>query len=167
MLALGTFAMCFVSFFFLRVIPHPPVYSAVPTTDHSGGSSPLKRTKSEDRKHSAGPLPQEPGTQEPVAPHESAPLHGDSAKNSATFDYEALASNQDTDETSSLISKSSSSGPGDIPHGGNDAKSTSDDTNQNPHHLDIRGVALLSKIEFWQLFLLLGLLTGIGLMTIK
>ena len=167
MLAIGTFAMCFVSFFFLHVIPHPPAYSAVPTTDHGGVSSPLKRTKSEDRKHSARRLPQEPGTQEPVAHHESALLYEDPTKDSATFDHEALASNQDTDETSSLISKSSSSGPGDIPYGGNDAKPTSGDTDQNPHLLDIRGVALLFKVEFWQLFLLLGLLTGIGLMTIK
>lgn len=32
---------------------------------------------------------------------------------------------------------------------------------------DIRGVALLKSIEFWQLFLTMGLLSGIGLMTIK
>lgn len=167
MLAIGTFVMCFVSFFFLRVVPHPPAYSAVPTTGDGRDSSPLKRTKSEDQKHSRGRLPQEPGTQEPVVHHESTPFHEDPIKDSATFDEEALASNKDTDETSSLISKSSSSSPGDIPFGDDAAKSTSGHTNHNPHRLDIRGVTLLSKVEFWQLFSLLGLLTGIGLMTIK
>lgn len=167
MLAIGTFAMCFVSFFFLRVVPHPPAYSAIPTTNDGRDSSPLKRTKSEDRKHSTGCLPQEPGTQEPVCHEESAPFHEDPIKASAMFDREALASNKDTDETSSLISKSSSSSPGDIPFGDDDAKSTSGHTNHKSHYLDIRGVALLSKVEFWQLFSLLGLLTGIGLMTIK
>ena len=167
MLAIGTFAMCFLSFFFLRVIPHPPAYSAIPTNDHERNSSPLKRTKSEDRKYSAGRVPQEPGTQEPVIHPEPTSLHDNTTKDSAIFDHGALASNQDTDETSSLISKSSSSSPGDIPFGDDDAKSTSGHTNQNPHRVDIRGIALLYKVQFWQLFLLLGLLTGIGLMTIK
>ena len=168
MLAIGTFAMCFVSFFFLRVIPHPPAYSAIPTNDQGRDSSPLKRTKSEDRKYSARREHQEPGTQESVVHYEPAPLHEDTVKDSTIFDREALASNKDTDETSSLISKtSSSSSPGDIPFGDDDAKSTSGHTNQHPNRTDIRGIALLSKVEFWQLFLLLGLLTGIGLMTIK
>ena len=159
--------MCFVSFFFLRVIPHPLTYSAIPTDDHERNSSPLIRTKSEDRKYSAGRVSQEPGTQAPITHPESTPLHDDATKDSTLFDHGALASNQDIDETSSLISKSSSSGPGDIPFRDDDAKSTSGHTNQNPHRVDIRGIALLSKVEFWQLFLLLGLLTGIGLMTIK
>ncbi len=34
-------------------------------------------------------------------------------------------------------------------------------------HVDIRGRALLPIPEFWQQFILLGLLTGVGLMTIK
>ena len=33
--------------------------------------------------------------------------------------------------------------------------------------IDITGLALLSKSEFWQLWVLMGLLTGVGLMTIK
>jgi hypothetical protein len=35
------------------------------------------------------------------------------------------------------------------------------------HYPDVRGFALLPKVEFWQLFLTMGLLSGIGLMTIK
>lgn len=34
-------------------------------------------------------------------------------------------------------------------------------------HIDIRGMALLPKVEFWRLFILLGALAGVGLMTIK
>jgi len=36
-----------------------------------------------------------------------------------------------------------------------------------PDEPDVRGLALLSKVEFWQLFLTMGLLSGIGLMTIN
>lgn len=34
-------------------------------------------------------------------------------------------------------------------------------------HPDIRGLAMLAKVEFWQLFLAMALLSGLGLMTIK
>ena len=53
--------------------------------------------------------------------------------------------------------------PGDVQESG----VKSDTTGHDSHGLDIRGLALLPRVEFWQLFLLLGLLTGIGLMTIK
>jgi hypothetical protein len=33
--------------------------------------------------------------------------------------------------------------------------------------VDIRGWRLLSSIDFWQLFTIMGILAGIGLMTIK
>jgi hypothetical protein len=64
----------------------------------------------------------------------------------------------DSDENSSLMS-----GPGDILPD-DDAMSTK--TNRS-HCLDVTGLALLYKIEFWQLWILMGLLTGVGLMTIK
>jgi hypothetical protein len=35
------------------------------------------------------------------------------------------------------------------------------------HRVDIRGLRLLSSLEFWQLFSIMGILAGIGLMTIK
>lgn len=34
-------------------------------------------------------------------------------------------------------------------------------------HPDIRGLAMLARVEFWQLFLTMALLSGLGLMTIK
>lgn len=54
--------------------------------------------------------------------------------------------------------------PGDIlePPGDSQSHST-----QRSQWIDVTGLELLSKIEFWQLWILLGLLTGVGLMTIK
>ena len=74
-----------------------------------------------------------------------------------------LVTDSDIDETSSLMSKSSKSVPGDL----EENSGRDDNLAHDPHHINIRGVALFSKVEFWQLWLMLGLLTGIGLMTIK
>ncbi|KAF2467353.1 MFS general substrate transporter [Lindgomyces ingoldianus] len=64
----------------------------------------------------------------------------------------------DADENSSLMS-----GPGDIPPE-DEARSHSA---QNSQWLDVTGLALLYKIEFWHLWTVMGLLTGVGLMTIN
>ncbi|KAF2647381.1 MFS general substrate transporter [Lophiostoma macrostomum CBS 122681] len=66
---------------------------------------------------------------------------------------------RDSDESSSLLS-----GPGDIVEPEENARSQ---TTQRSHWLDVTGLALLYKIEFWQLWILMGLLTGVGLMTIN
>ncbi|KAK3116427.1 hypothetical protein LTR53_003220 [Teratosphaeriaceae sp. CCFEE 6253] len=60
-------------------------------------------------------------------------------------------------ETSSLVS-TASSGPGDLKH-----------STDHPHHrnLEITGFRLLRTPKFWQLFVMLGLLCGVGLMTIN
>ena len=42
-----------------------------------------------------------------------------------------------------------------------------DDVTMEAHHPDVRGLAMLRFVEFWQLFLTMALLSGIGLMTIK
>lgn len=62
-------------------------------------------------------------------------------------------------ETSSLLSA-----PGDIVETEDDAQSQ---TTQRSHKIDVTGLALLPRVEFWQLWILLGLLTGVGLMTIN
>jgi len=38
---------------------------------------------------------------------------------------------------------------------------------QEEKHVELTGTALLKEFKFWQLFLMLGLLSGVGLMTIK
>ncbi|KAF2800949.1 MFS general substrate transporter [Melanomma pulvis-pyrius CBS 109.77] len=65
----------------------------------------------------------------------------------------------DSDETSSLLS-----GPGDIIDPEDDAASQK---THRSHCLDVTGLSLLYKIEFWQLWIIMGLLTGVGLMTIN
>lgn len=153
--------MVFIGTLFLRVVPNSPAYSPVPNPyerSASDSSTLLKRTKSGDSRYSAERLSHEPGTQP-----ESISYHNDAPKDPAVSE-DPLAPNQGAEETSSLLSKSSGSTPGDIPY--QDAKAKAADDHDS-HHVDIRGLALLSKMEFYQLWLLLGLLTGIGLMTIK
>ncbi|KAL3418352.1 major facilitator superfamily transporter [Phlyctema vagabunda] len=138
LLATGTSGLVFVSFFFLRVLPHPH-YSAVATTDtlRRSDSNALSRTKSEDSKHRAGRVTVEPGDEVP----EIVPC-------------------AETDETSSLMSKDSFSTPGDVSEENVVAKDRS-------HRVDIRGLRMCGLAEFWLLFVSMGILTGIGLMTIN
>lgn len=159
LLASGTFGLVFISIFFLRVLPHPH-YSAVPTDTGNR----LHRTKSEDSKYRAErALLAEPGMSEFVVEHLD---QGDTLNlNHRHVEVEApdedLNPTSEADETSSLMSKSSSSSvPGDI-------FPVETFVKDHAHRVDIRGFRMLALIEFWQLFVLMGILTGIGLMTIK
>ena len=161
LLAVATFTMVLVGTFFLHVIPNSPTYAPIPDLDErSGSDSPtlLKRTKSEEARNISRRLSHEPGTQP-----ENIPYHSGAPRDSKGSDV-SEAPNSGTDETSSLLSKSTGSGPGDVPYQNGNSKSVSEHDSQ---HVDVRGFALLLKVEFYQLWLMLGLLTGIGLMTIK
>lgn len=147
--AVGTFGLCYCSVYFLRVVPHKSLYSAVPT-DERRESNPLNRTKSKDSHHSVGQHSEEAGTLP------------ENARGSASHNSGSDSDLKDLDETSSLISKGSSSSPGDIP-----SQHVETASGQDSRDLDIRNIAMLPHAEFWQLWLLLGMLTGIGLMTIK
>ena len=152
--------MAFTGFFFLRIVPPQAAYSS---SNHDArersNSNPLLRSKSGESKRSAKLLSREPGTQ-PTVSYEN--IH----KDSVAEDEAPEVHNMDTEETSSLLSKSSSSSsaPGDIVSRDGD---TADTTGLNSYRPDLSGFALLSNFEFWQLFILLGLLAGVGLMTIK
>ncbi|RQM07884.1 hypothetical protein DH86_00000769, partial [Scytalidium sp. 3C] len=93
LLSYGTFGLVFVSFFFLRVLPHT-TYTSLPTGEEhsSSDSNILRRTKSEESKHRASRIAVEP---------------------------------------------------------------------------DIRGLKMVKLPAFWQLFSMMGILAGIGLMTIN
>ncbi|KAL9103766.1 MAG: hypothetical protein Q9163_001225 [Psora crenata] len=133
--------MCFFGGFFLHIIPQSQGYAAIPQRSErseSDSSMQLKRSKSGEHRGNRGRLSHEAGTQ-PEAPYESS------------------------EETSSLLSKSSGSGPGDLPPPDEESKKSALDS----HRIDIRGFAMLGHVKFWQLWLLMGLLTGIGLMTIN
>jgi hypothetical protein len=157
LLACGTFGLVFTSFFFLRVLPHPH-YTAVSSREAGmTDSQRLHRTRSEESKHHRERIiDEEPGRSIFVNVHS---LQGD-----ILSQYDAGAGSaggvmSEADETSSLMSKSTTSSPGDI----NQESSVKD----HAHRVDIRGLKMLPLLEFWQLFALMGILTGIGLMTIK
>ncbi|KAL8906612.1 MAG: hypothetical protein Q9207_001936 [Kuettlingeria erythrocarpa] len=157
-LSAGSLGMCYVSVAFLRVVPHAPTYTNVPAHEERRSSNPLQRTKSKEDRFRARRDDEEPGTQS-YDPHASTTSTLPS-KGSST-DLERLnSSNVEPNETSSLISST----PGDVPYKDDAVISN---THRDSHHLDIRGFPLLKHTEFYQLWLLLGILTGIGLMTIK
>lgn len=143
-LSAGTFSLCIASLYFVRfIITNAAEYSAVPTSERRE-SNPLKRNMSEERQHRARRPPEEAGTP-PTSFQDTTDL-------------------KDPDETSSLISRESGSIPGDLPDQVNTTKSANHP--QSPHP-DVRGLILLRKTEYYQLFFMLGLFTGLGLMTIK
>ena len=72
--------------------------------------------------------------------------------------------NAEVNETSTLLYKADSRSSRDPLVDGDD---TAQDVVPNIPHSDVRGLAMLAKLEFWQLFLVMALLSGIGLMTIK
>ncbi|KAI9880115.1 MAG: hypothetical protein M1830_005360 [Pleopsidium flavum] len=167
LLAAGTFSMAFISFFFLRVIPHTSSYSAVATDDgrRRSDSNPLYRTKSGESRYGAECLSQEPGRPSAVATTpESNQNHYKVSRERTMYHESPEVPSTDTDENSSLMSKSSAPDLEDAPYREDGAKCGA---THDSHRLDIRGMALLPKVEFWQLFAMLGLLTGIGLMTIN
>lgn len=157
--------MCFVGFFFLRVIPQPQSYHALPESDRrQSQSTQLTRSISGDRKRHSRSFEEEPGTQ-PIAVDENISSNGGLARDSGSACEASYVHERAADETSSLISYSSSaSTPGDISSQKNGDEAA---VNSSSHHPDIRGFAMFPRTEFWQLFLLMGLLTGVGLMTIK
>ncbi|PWW76394.1 MFS general substrate transporter [Tuber magnatum] len=153
-LCLATSSIVFVSFFFLRVIPVLGAYSAVPPRGMPGNNR-LRRTKSGKGRHS--PVMNsyaEPGT------------------STTSRDTVVVVANPDPmpDEGSSFLTKSSSSGGSEedqVDTESNCGQVFGNSDIHHGHHIDIRGWALTRKPEFWLLFLLLGLLTGTGLMTIN
>jgi hypothetical protein len=157
LLACGTFGIVFVSFFFLRVLPHKR-YSVVPVQDSDEGSDSnrLRRTKAEESKHRAKQTLLEPGR--------SNSGFSDFSQGNVLNEQDTGAEAPEgvvsqTDETSSLMSSPASSESGNVPE--------ENTVKDHAHRVDIRGLKLLPLVEFWQLFSLMGILTGIGLMTIK
>ncbi|KAL7276501.1 hypothetical protein RUND412_000492 [Rhizina undulata] len=163
-LAVATSGMCMLSFCFLRVVPVPGAYSAVSPAEPAIGSSRLHRTKSGEGRRSSSKhlsLYQEPGTA--------------TANNNYTnphFLSPTAANLPNPDETSSFLSKSTSSSSSSAEECCVDAESTAVVVGDNSdvhhgHYTDIRGWALTKSTDFWLLFSVLGLFTGVGLMTIN
>ena len=141
LISAGTFGLCMASLYFIRLLPHPVEYSAIPTDDRRE-SNPLKRSKSRERPYHNGHRSEDSGTLP------------DSSQDSTEL--------EDPEETSSLISKDSV--PGDILVQEDNGENKTDTHSRFP---DVRGLTLLRKVEFYQLWFMLGVFTGFGLMTIK
>ncbi|GAB7354640.1 hypothetical protein MBLNU459_g5074t1 [Dothideomycetes sp. NU459] len=106
------------------------------------------------------PIAGDDGARPPFARKNSNPLQRTSSRHSRHSSKhgaqgEVGTADAEIDETSSLIS----SCPGDIPD--------KHDPARDSHRPEITGWALLRSGAFWKLFILLGLLCGVGLMTIN
>lgn len=150
LLAVGTFCLVFVGMIFLKIIRPESQYEAVPGGERPGfsrkDSNHMRRTKgTHSGDASKGTIDGEnAGKQTPF-------LNPSFYFSLLTYLYPG-----NTDETSSLVS--SASGPGDIPDSTPHAHTQTE---------EITGLALLQSPKFWQLFIMLGLLCGVGLMTIN
>ncbi|RYO75046.1 hypothetical protein DL766_000858 [Monosporascus sp. MC13-8B] len=180
-LACGTSGLTLVGFFFLRVLPPPPHYHAVRTTEPSmSGSQQLRGTASQRSKiHRAGRGDSDEPGMSPNATtttRDASDLGNEAttttrytlSQNAGSVEQAAgsasAASVEEAGETSSLMSRSRSSTASSIP--GEVLVQSSVDMDRS-HRVDIRGAALLKNLEFWQLFIVMGILSGIGLMTIN
>lgn len=165
LLAVGTSVLTFVSTFFLRILPYSRTYSSL--SDQQPGlrarSSQLRRTKSVQ---SAFLSEIESGTQEDFS---NSPDTSEASSSHPTAGHTVQnVPNTETQETSSLMTRSSTSSTSSYSALSADSLDDKDEkTHHNSLYADVRGFALLGKLEFWQQFLIMGLLTGIGLMTIK
>ncbi|RAK96408.1 putative MFS transporter [Aspergillus ibericus CBS 121593] len=162
LLALGTCILNLVSIPFLRILPPSEPYMPLGRSRSPGVESRrLRTTRSTEFRHSLDDS-DEAGTQPSITYESCPPAHG----RSHSVVSNPPGHNPDIDETSSLVSKVPSRQSQELlnEHDEEDALS---DVSPNSPHPDVRGLAMLPKIEFWQLFLTMALLSGIGLMTIN
>lgn len=180
LLAIGTVALTFISFFFVTV-PHSEQYQALSQGDRARrDSNPLHRQRSLPfwKKFGKGAAPRE-------EPSKSISFHMPYHKtkdqlptSSLAYDEESRPSSgtatpkvQNTassSESASLLSDESSM-PGDIINNkpfSNEQEPHSEE-HSHSHRADVTGFALFRHTEFYSLWVMLGILTGIGLMTIN
>ncbi|KAL2280494.1 hypothetical protein FJTKL_12481 [Diaporthe vaccinii] len=179
LLAYGTAGMTFLGFWFLRVIPHHGSYQSVAADEDEGkvrsdapfvepGRSSRSFPSSTSSTLHMNQADQESGTA-PAAPKNPYDLtsgrtgDGEGEGGSSTLTTAAsskiVAETDDSDETSSLVSSKGSSVAGEVYVQNVDM--------DRSHLVDIRGWQILRSLEFWQFFAIMGILAGIGLMTIN
>lgn len=148
LLALGTSILSFTSIPFLRILASEP-YSSIPHNAHEHNPSDLRSVPEDSDLHGSTAFDRE-----------QYPAHARSHSVASNSQGRAFAND---DETSTLVSKH------DRPRPSFDTLDDDflDEVAIEAHQNDIRGVAMLRKVEFWQLFLTMALLSGIGLMTIN
>ncbi|PWY89519.1 MFS transporter [Aspergillus sclerotioniger CBS 115572] len=163
LLALGTCILNLVSIPFLRILPPSEPYMPLGRSRSPGAESRrLHTTRSTEFRHSLEDS-DEAGTQPSITYESCPPAHG---RSHSVVSNPYPGHNPDIDETSSLVSKVPSRSSQEFLNEHDEEDALSDVTPDSPHP-DVRGLAMLPRIEFWQLFLTMALLSGIGLMTIN
>jgi hypothetical protein len=166
LLAIGTSSMILVASLFVRIIPHPTSsYSSIPDEEPilRPQSSRLLRTRSGEGGSDSETAP---GTQPDFPSFANVPGPSQSSSSSAAVGSEHTAPDMPAEETSSLMRGSPRSWER-HDHGVLEGSPVAEEPHHNSLYLDVRGFRMLGKVEFWQQFGLMGILTGIGLMTIK
>jgi hypothetical protein len=166
LLACGTSGMTFLGFWFLRVIPHGNYQSVATNEEEEGkvrrGSAVPETGRSFHAQDSntGSALPKDQADQESgVAPVTSGRTGDVGSSTDTTAASESLVpETDDSDESLSFISKTSSVA--------GEVYVQSVDMDRS-HRVDIRGWQIVRNLEFWQLFSIMGILAGVGLMTIK
>ncbi|GFF35935.1 uncharacterized membrane protein YMR155W [Aspergillus udagawae] len=166
LLALGTFLLNLVAIPFLRILPPHGQYQPLShPRDAIVETRPLRTTRSTEVRSSYQEDYDEAGTQSSSV-FESQPHAHARSPSHASNSHHHHANSLDSDETSSLVSKPNSRLSRDALGGFRADEDLPHVTLDSPHP-DVRGLAMLPKVEFWQLFLTMALLSGIGLMTIN
>lgn len=142
LLAAGTLCLNAVSFLFLRLIPTTASYTHVPS-DEDDSDNRLHLTKSAD----SGASPQRGESHSDGVPPSGHTEGNGHYGGTSSLDTGMLEEQNQADSEQEVDAE-------DYAH------------NKSPR-LDIAGLALLKHAEFWQLFAMMGLLAGVGLMTIK
>ncbi|KAI1821883.1 MFS general substrate transporter [Xylaria intraflava] len=182
LLSIGTFGMILTGFFFLRVLPPPATYEPVPATDSglddSRGLHPTTSRQSSSSRDTSEPgmLPDyaavtattsKPSYHDSSNPEELADgksLDARSSRSVGTRDaaHSNGCSTAEADESCSLLPHPAAALPL-----VDEALVQSSINMDRSHRVDIRGWTLLKTPEFWRLLTIMGLLSGIGLMTIN
>ncbi|KAM0500346.1 hypothetical protein ACHAP8_004877 [Fusarium lateritium] len=166
LLAWGTSGLTFGSFFFLKVYHDQPEYEAVPASDDtqsipSSASQQFRPGSSEEPKpFRSSRVDNEPASSSTAAPDSMGSLGTPLAPEFGLVVAPENPEDLEVGERSPLTSRPSSRT--DQPLLGNNYIN-----NDGSHHLDIRGLALLRSASFWHLFIIMGILAGVGLMTIN
>lgn len=192
LLAWGTCGLTFGGFFFLKVHPQSPSdYHAVAASDNVNNGRMWRNSSDEPKPYRSANAVVEPGMSSAPNRNSTNSTHStssifvssdfESASPSRAPDYppdptdvpatpfepesgrvvaDENPEDPEASETSSLMSRATSL-VGDASFYGNHI-----DLDRS-HRTDIRGLTLLRSLEFWQLFAIMGILAGVGIMTIK
>lgn len=171
LLATGTFGMIFTGFFFLRVLPQTPAYQAVPVesgrpmSSHSrssrGSFEPGMLPENATATASTSARSRSPGPEQP-AHGKSLDMGSDLPVGANDDAHPSGIAQHESEETRLLLSS-----PTATPSLADDVLVQNSVDIDRSRRVDIRGWDLLTNLEFWQLFIIMGILSGIGLMTIK